>query len=390
MPGAKNPDYRQVPPSVTNLRIPFHKPTLTGTEGEHVRRVVENGPYSGNGPVARQCEAAIKASVGAGSVLLTPSCTAALEMAALLIDIKPGDEVIMPSFTFVSCANAFVLRGAVPVFVDVRPDTMNMDENLIEQAISDKTKAILIVHYGGVGCAPDQVRKIADRHHLWLVEDAAQAIGARYEGAPLGSAGHLSTFSFHETKNLHCGEGGALVVNDGTLLERAEIIREKGTNRKQFTLGLVDKYTWVDIGSSFLPGEIASAFLYAQLLRIGEITRKRRELWQIYRNGLRNRALEFMAPPDGCDHNGHLFFVKAGSADSRARFIQYLRTEGIGASFHYIPLHSAPFGRTVGKAGISCALTEEHASRLVRLPLYTSLAVADLEHVIERVNAFRE
>lgn len=353
-----------------------------------MRRVVETGPYSGNGPIAKQCESLISKSMGTGTALLTPSCTAALEMAALLIDIEPGDEVIMPSFTFVSCANAFVLRGAVPVFVDVRPDTMNMDETRIEEAISSKTKAILIVHYGGVGCAPNRVREIADRHRIWLIEDAAQAIGARYKGDPLGTAGHLSTFSFHETKNLHCGEGGALVVNDKALLERAEIIREKGTNRKQFTLGLVDKYTWVDIGSSFLPGEISSAFLHAQLLSMDDVTRRRLRLWKLYDNGLKNESLEIMNPPAHCDHNGHLFFVKTRTREIRAKFIEYLRAKNIGASFHYIPLHSSPYGTKVGKHGVACPNTEDHAGRLVRLPLFTSLSNDEIQYVIETVNAF--
>jgi dTDP-4-amino-4,6-dideoxygalactose transaminase len=375
---------------VTTIKIPFYKPTLMGTEAAFVQRVVETGPYSGNGPVSKQCESLIGKSMGRGTALLTPSCTAALELAALLIDIKPGDEVIMPSFTFVSCANAFVLRGAIPVFVDVRPDTMNMDETRIEEAISSKTKAILIVHYGGVGCAPDLVREIADRHRVWLIEDAAQAIGARYKGAPLGSAGHLSTFSFHETKNLHCGEGGALVVNDEALLERAEIIREKGTNRKQFTLGLVDKYTWVDIGSSFLHSEIASAFLFAQLLSMDEIKEQRVRLWKKYESSIKNRFLEIMKPSEHCDHNGHLFFLKTKSVESRSRLIQYLRSEGIGASFHYIPLHSAPYGMMVAKPGNPCVLTEDHAARLVRLPLYTSLTFPELEQVVRCVNAFNE
>lgn len=372
------------------IQIPFYRPTLTGTESEFVQRVIQSGPYSGNGPVSKQCEGLISKSLGSGTALLTPSCTAALELAALLIDIKPGDEVIMPSFTFVSCANAFVLRGAIPVFVDVRPDTMNMDETRIEEAISSRTKAILIVHYGGVGCAPDRVREIADRHRLWLIEDAAQAIGARYKGAPLGSVGHLSTFSFHETKNLHCGEGGALVVNDVALLERAEIIREKGTNRKQFMLGLVDKYTWVDIGSSFLPNEISSAFLFAQLLSMDEITKQRVQLWKTYESGIKSRFLEIMKPPEHCDHNGHLFFLKTRSVESRSRLIQHLRSEGIGASFHYIPLHSAPYAKKVAKPGNPCVLTEDHAARLVRLPLYTSLTMPALDQVVRSVNAFKE
>jgi dTDP-4-amino-4,6-dideoxygalactose transaminase len=373
---------------VTTSKIPFYKPTLIGTESEFVQRVIQSGPYSGNGPVSKQCEGLISKSLGSGTALLTPSCTAALEMAALLIDIKPGDEVIMPSFTFVSCANAFLLRGAIPVFVDVRPDTMNMDEARIEGAISEKTKAILIVDYGGVGCAPDEIRKIADRHNIWLIEDAAQAIGARYKGRPLGSAAHLSAFSFHETKNLHCGEGGALVINGAELLDRAEIMREKGTNRKQFMMGLVDKYTWVDIGSSFLPGELSAAFLHAQLLALEDVTRRRVQLWKMYGKGIVNPAVEIMNPPEHCNHNGHLFFLKTSSAESRPKFIQYLRSKGIGASFHYIPLHSSPYGQKVGKSSSSCKITEEHAGRLVRLPLYTSLSNEDIQYVIQSVNAY--
>jgi dTDP-4-amino-4,6-dideoxygalactose transaminase len=375
---------------VTTQKIPFYKPTLVGTEGKTVQHVVEHGPYSGNGPISKLCESLISQSMGGGIVLLTPSCTAALELAAILVDIQPGDEVIMPSFTFVSCANAFVLRGAVPVFVDVRPDTMNMDESRIEAAISAKTKAILIVHYGGVGCAPDRVRQIADKHDIWLIEDAAQAVGARYKGLPLGSVGHLSTLSFHETKNLHCGEGGALAVNENALVERAEIIREKGTNRKQFLSGLVDKYTWVDIGSSFLPSEISAAFLYAQLQSMEEINKRRIELWKRYRTGIRNNNLETMEPSDECDHNGHLFFVKTRSAASRPRLIQHLRSQGIGASFHYIPLHSAPFGQNIAKPGMPCPVTEDHAARLLRLPLYTSLTMTELDQVVRCVNAFND
>jgi len=358
-----------------------------------VQRVVETGPYSGNGPISRQCEALISKSMGAGTALLTPSCTAALELAALLIDIGPGDEVIMPSFTFVSCANAFVLRGAVPVFVDVRPDTMNMDETRIEEAITRRTKAILIVHYGGVGCAPDRVREIADRHHIWLIEDAAQAIGARYKGAPLGSAGHLSTFSFHETKNLLSGEGGALLVNDGRFVERAEIVREKGTNRSRFLRGEVDKYTWVDLGSSYLPSELIAAFLDAQLAHADEVIARRRAVCARYRAGLAELAASGAVeiPPEvPADRvaNGHIFYVLADTLATRMELAAHLKAHDVYSVSHYVPLHSSPGGRKFARASGSFTVTDAISDRLLRLPLYFGITDTQVDAVIDAVKQF--
>ncbi|WP_166209766.1 dTDP-4-amino-4,6-dideoxygalactose transaminase [Cognatiluteimonas telluris] len=359
------------------MKIPFNKPYMTGRELWLISQAHAAGHLSGDGRFTRQCHEWLQAKTGCRKALLTHSCTAALEMAALLLDLQPGDEVIMPSFTFVSTANGFVLRGAVPVFVDVRADTLNIDESLIEAAITPRTKAICMVHYAGVACEMEAIMDIARRHGLAIVEDAAQGIFSTYRGKPLGSFGALGALSFHETKNVISGEGGALLVNDPALSERAEIIREKGTNRSQFFRGQVDKYTWVDIGSSYLPGEIIAAFLAAQLEDADAITARRMALWERYhawaepleRQGLLRRPVI----PADCEHNAHMYYLLLPSLQARTHFIETLRDSGIGAVFHYIPLHSSPAGIRLGRAHGSMSVTDDISDRLVRMPLWVGL-----------------
>lgn len=357
--------------------VPFNKPYLTGLETENILRASENGHLSGDGAYTRHCHAWLEREIGSRRALLTQSCTAALEMAALLLDLRPGDEVIMPSFTFVSTANAFVLRGAVPVFVDVRADTLNLDERLVEQAITSRTRAICVVHYAGVACEMDEILDLARRHNLAVVEDAAQAIQARYRGRPLGSLGQLAALSFHETKNVISGEGGALLVNDEALVERAEIIREKGTNRSKFFRGQVDKYTWVDVGSSFLPSELTAAFLAAQLDCAGSITRRRLDVWDAYhawaapweQAGLLRRPVV----PGYCEHNAHMYYLLLPGLRQRTAFIDAMKRAGIGVVFHYIPLHSSPAGMRAGRSSGSMQVTDDAADRLVRMPLWVGI-----------------
>jgi dTDP-4-amino-4,6-dideoxygalactose transaminase len=359
------------------MKIPFNKPYMTGRELELISQAHDLGHLSGDGTFTRQCHAWLEQHTGCHKALLTHSCTAALEMAALLLELQPGDEIIMPSFTFVSTANAFVLRGAVPVFVDIRPDTLNIDETLIEAAITPRTRAICAVHYAGIGCDMDTIMAIADRHGLTVVEDAAQGILSTWKGRPLGSIGHLGALSFHETKNVIAGEGGALLINDPRLVERAEIIREKGTNRSRFFRGEVDKYTWVDIGSSYLPGEIIAAFLAAQLAESGPITQRRLALWDRYDDwaapleskGIVRRPIV----PADCVHNAHMFYLLLRALDVRTRFIEALKAAGIGAVFHYIPLHSSPAGRKFCRAASSMTVTDDVSERLVRMPLWVGL-----------------
>lgn len=354
--------------------IPFNKPYMTGQEIENIRQAHANGHLSGDGAFTRDCHARLEALSGSRKALLTHSCTAALEMAALLLDLQPGDEVIMPSYTFVSTANAFVLRGAVPVFVDIRADTLNLDETLIEAAITARTRAICVVHYAGVACAMDQILALAQRHGLSVVEDAAQGICSHYKGRALGSLGSLGCLSFHETKNVICGEGGALLVNEAALLERAEIIREKGTNRSKFFRGQVDKYTWVDKGSSYLPGEIIAAFLAAQLDQAEAITARRLAIWQRYhawaepheQRGLLRRPVI----PEECSHNAHMYYLLLPDLEARSRFIAGMRAHGIACVFHYVPLHSAPAGLSCGRATGPLPVTKACSERLVRLPLW--------------------
>ena len=337
------------------------------------------------------CEAWLEAHLGAPRALLVHSCTAALEVAALLAEVGPGDEVIMPSYTFVSTANAFVLRGATPVFVDVRPDTLNLDERLIEAAITPRTKAIVPVHYAGVGCDMAAIMAIAERHGLLVIEDAAQALMASRAGAPLGSRGHLAAFSFHETKNVVSGEGGALVINDARFVERAEVLREKGTNRSRFLQGLVDKYTWVDVGSSYLPSDILAAFLFAQLEQAGPLTQARLRLWDRYHDAF--AALEAagaarrpVIPPD-CVHNAHLYALMLAEGTPRSEVLARLQAAGIGAVFHYVPLHSSPAGRRFGRAAGELPVTLAAGERLVRLPLFSALSEGDQDAVIAETTA---
>ncbi len=370
------------------MNIPFNKPHMTGKELWNIAQAHAKGHLAGDGSFTKHCSGWLEARTGANKALLTHSCTAALEMAALLADIQPGDEVIMPSYTFVSTANAFVLRGAVPVFVDIRPDTLNIDETLIEDAITERTRALVPVHYAGIGCEMDAIMAIANKHKLLVIEDAAQAVMASYKGRPLGSIGQMSALSFHETKNIISGEGGALLVNDARFAERAEIIREKGTNRSQFFRGQVDKYTWVDVGSSYLPGELIAAFLWAQMDEADNITRQRLMLWNTYHQWLAEaeKAGKLRRPmvPVHCSHNAHMYYVLLPDLERRTAFIDKLRNVGINTVFHYIPLHSSPAGQHYGRAHGDLKVTAEMSDRLVRLPLWVGLEEQQAE-VIQQV-----
>ena len=359
------------------MKIPFNRPFMTGQEPAYIAQAHALGHLSGDGKFTKECHAWLEARTGAAKALLTHSCTAALEMAALLLDLEPGDEVIMPSFTFVSTANAFVLRGAVPVFVDIRPDTLNIDESLIEAAITPRTRAICVVHYAGVGCEMDEILAIAERHGLAVVEDAAQGIMSTYKGRELGAIGALGALSFHETKNIISGEGGALLVGDPALAERAEIIREKGTNRSKFFRGQVDKYTWVDVGSSYLPSEIIAAFLAAQLADADSITARRLALWDRYHAwaaALESEGrLRRPIVPAHCTHNAHMYYLLLRDLKDRTEFIAALKDEGIGSVFHYIPLHSSPAGLRYGRAAGELPVTDSVSDRLVRMPFWLGL-----------------
>ena len=373
------------------MPIPFNKPHLTGKELHYISEAHAKGHLSGDGPFTKKCHAWLEQRIGCTKALLTHSCTGALEMSALLAEIQPGDEVIMPSYTFVSTANAFVLRGGVPVFVDIRPDTLNLDETKIEAAITPRTKVIVPVHYAGVGCEMDAIMAIAARHKLLVIEDAAQGIMSAYKGRPLGGIGHLGATSFHETKNIISGEGGALFVNDGRFAERAEIIREKGTNRSKFFRGQVDKYTWVDLGSSYLPSELIAAFLYAQMEHVEEITRRRLELYAGYRDAfqaLEQRGIARLPfVPEGCVHNAHMFYLLLKDLETRTRLIAHLKQQGIMSVFHYIPLHSSPAGMKYGRVSGDLRVTDEISDRLLRLPLYYDMTNAEQEHVSSEVLA---
>lgn len=379
-----------------NLRelsmIRFNKPFITGSEIQYLQEAIAEGRLSGDGRFTKLCTSLLSDKLGGRDVLLTHSCTAALEMAAILADIQPGDEVIMPSYTFVSTANAFVLRGAVPVFVDIRPDTLNIDEKLIRAAITKKTKAIVVVHYAGVPCEMDEIEKIANEFNLILIEDAAQAFGSEYKGRKLGTIGDFAAFSFHETKNIIAGEGGALVVNNTKYFQRAEIIREKGTNRSLFFRGEVDKYTWVDLGSSYLPGELISAFLYAQVQNSEEINDRRMRIWQIYFKRLSNLQsngrLKLPFVPVDCAHNAHLFYLIFNSDIDREHLLNIFRKEGIGAVFHYVPLHNSIAGKKYGRMGSQMTITEEVSECLLRLPLYPDLTDAEINAVCDVVEFY--
>ena len=359
------------------MKVPFNRPYMTGRELSYIAQAHQNHKLAGDGPFTARCSRWLEERTGSHRALLTHSCTAALDMAAILAEIGSGDEVIMPSFTFVSTANAFVLRGGVPVFVDIRADTLNIDEAIIERAVTPRTRAIVPVHYAGVGCEMEPIVELARRRSLLVIEDAAQGLMTEQRGRSLGAIGQLGTISFHETKNVISGEGGALLVNDPRLLERAEIIREKGTNRSRFFRGEVDKYTWVDIGSSYLPGEIIAAFLWAQLEDAQSITARRLELWNRYHERLEpcERAGRVRRPiiPEGCRHNAHMYYILLPSAALRTKLIARLKERGISAVFHYVPLHSSPAGRRFGRTVDSLRNTEEMSERLLRLPLWLGL-----------------
>ena len=369
--------------------IAFSPLYTTGKELEYIQKAIASGNITGDGHFTKLCQAWLEQQLGAAKVLLTHSCTAALEMSALLADIQPGDEVIMPSYTFVSTANAVVLRGGVPVFVDIRPDTLNLDETKVEAAITSRTKAIAPVHYAGVGCEMDSFLPLVNEHSLMLIEDAAQAFGARYNQKPLGSFGSLSCFSFHATKNIVSGEGGALVINDPALIERAEILWEKGTNRKQYFRGAIDKYTWVDIGSSYLPSDLLAAFLWAQLGSSEAITQHRLSLWQRYHQAFAGLELQgqVIRPqiPANCDHNAHIYYLLVQDVETQARVLEFLKSNGIGATFHYVPLHSAPAGQKYCRVSGDLSVTENLSQRLVRLPLSAAVTPEQADRVISLV-----
>ncbi|GLQ88090.1 dTDP-4-amino-4,6-dideoxygalactose transaminase [Dyella flagellata] len=359
------------------MSIPFNRPYLVGKELDYIAQAHANGHLSGDGSFTKRCHALLEQMTGTRKALLTHSCTAALEMAAMLLELAPGDEVIMPSFTFVTTANAFVLRGAVPVFVDIRPDTLNIDENLIEAAITPRTRAICVVHYAGVSCDMNTIMATARRYGLFVVEDAAQGILSTYEGKPLGSFGDLAALSFHETKNVISGEGGALLINNPAMIDRAEIIREKGTNRGKFFRGQVDKYTWVDIGSSFLPSELIAAFLAAQLEQAEYLTRRRIDIWNSYHAwaksleeaGLARRPIV----PSDCVHNAHMYYLLLDNLEARTHFIESMKAAGIGTVFHYVPLHSSPAGTRFARSFGELPITDATSERLVRLPLWVGI-----------------
>lgn len=367
--------------------IPFNRPYATGKELAYQSEALGNSHLSGDGAFTKRCHRWIEQRTGCAKALLTHSCTSALDMAALLLDLKPGDEVITPSFTFVSTANAFVLRGAVPVFVDIRGDTLNLDESLIEAAITPRTRAIAPVHYAGVSCEMDTMLAIAKRHNLAIIEDAAQGVMAGYKGRALGAIGDLGSFSFHETKNVISGEGGALLVNDPAMVSRAEVIREKGTDRERFFRGEVDKYTWQDLGSSFLPSEMIAAFLWAQLEEAERITRERLALWNRYHAMLApleqsGRVRRPIIPAD-CQHNGHIYYVLLAPGIDRQAVLRELKSNGISAVFHYVPLHSAPAGLRFGRADGGLQLTTSLSERLIRLPMWVGLSESQQQRVCD-------
>lgn len=388
------PDYSSQKSSeeqvLGNRHIPFNWPHLTGNELQYIAESQSEGQLSGDGPFTKKCHAWLSSQTGS-KALLTHSCTAALEMAALLLDIKPGDEIIMPSYTFVSTANAFVLRGGIPVFVDIREDTLNLDETLIESAITSKTRAVVPVHYAGVACEMDSILDTARNKGLAVVEDAAQGIMASYKGRPLGSLGDLGAFSFHETKNVTSGEGGALIVNNPSLGAKSEIIREKGTDRSRFFRGEVDKYSWQEVGSSFLPGEIIAAFLWAQLEKAHEITDIRLKCWHRYHRRLahheKSGVLRRPVVPRSCSHNAHMYYILLNTKKERDDLLDDFRSSDIASVFHYIPLHSSPAGKRFGRTNGSLTTTDKVADRLLRLPLWFGLSIEQQDRVIDVLGA---
>jgi len=374
------------------IEIPFNKFYLTGNEESYISDSLKQNKISGANKYTKLSEKILEEKLNVQKVFLTPSCTAALEMVPLLLDLELGDEVIMPSFTFVSTANAFVLKGVIPVFVDIRPDNFNIDENKIEEAISEKTKAIMVVHYAGIACNMDEILKLAKKHNLFVIEDAAHAIGAKYKDKYLGTIGDLGTFSFHDTKNITCGEGGALLINNPKLNERSEIIREKGTNRNKFFRGEVDKYTWVDIGSSFLLSEITAAFLFAQLEKLEEINARRINIWERYLNGFKhlenNSLLQLPALTINSKHNAHIFYLVLRSLEERTRLIEYLKKNNISAYFHYVPLHNSPAGIKFGKTPHKLIYTENFSERILRIPLFVDLKNEEISFIIDKIASF--
>ncbi|AUR53028.1 dTDP-4-amino-4,6-dideoxygalactose transaminase [Aquella oligotrophica] len=373
------------------MHIGFNKPPFTGNEFIYMQDALAKGKISGDGIYTKRCHEWLEKKLGVKKALLTTSCTHALEMAAILLDIKAGDEIIAPSYTFVSTVNAFVLRGTKIKFVDIRPDTMNIDENLIEAAINEKTKAIVIVHYAGVACNMDKIKALAQKYNIPLIEDAAQAILSTYNGRYLGSFGDIATLSFHETKNLSMGEGGALLINNPHLIERAEIIREKGTDRSKFFRGEVDKYTWVDIGSSYLPSELNAAYLWAQLEQADQIINYRLNVWHKYYNKLQKLNEDYFTMPsipDNCKHNGHIFYIKLTDMNSRQKLIDYLKAKGIVAIFHYVPLHSSTAGKLYSEFVGNDTYTTKESERILRLPLYYGITGNEIDYIIMQITAF--
>lgn len=372
--------------------IPFNRPPFTGKETEYIAQAFENGKLCGDGSFTKACHEWMKKRTGTAHAYLTTSCTHALEMAAILSDIREGDEIIAPSYTFVSTVNAFVLRGAKVVFVDIRPDTMNVDEKLIEDAISSRTRAIIPVHYGGVSCEMDTICSIAKKHNLLVIEDAAQGVMARYKGKALGTIGDMGAYSFHETKNYSMGEGGAFLTNDEGIAERAEIIREKGTNRSRFLRGQIDKYTWVDIGSSYLPSEMCAACLLAQFERADDINTDRLASWRRYYDALlplqNEGRLSLPVIPEGCEHNAHMFYIKVKDIEERTSLIAYLKENGIGSAFHYVPLHSSEAGKRFGRFCGEDRYTTKESERLLRLPMYYGLSEQETEYVTRTIKTF--
>jgi dTDP-4-amino-4,6-dideoxygalactose transaminase len=376
----------------SSLSIPFNRASFLGNEQQYIVEAIANGHISGDGPFTKKCHSFLEREVGVPKALLTTSCTHALEMGALLLDLQPGDEVIFPSFTFVSTVNSFVLRGVRPVFADIRPDTLNLDETQLERLITPQTKALVPVHYAGVGCEMDTIMEIAGRHGLTVVEDNAHALFGTYKGKQLGTFGAFATQSFHETKNFTCGEGGALLINDTRYIERAEIIREKGTNRSRFFRGQVDKYTWVDLGSSYLPSEILAAFLYAQFEMRGEIQSRRQRVWDYYNTHLQGWAqangVRLPIVPEHCEQPYHMFYMLLPSLDTRTALIDHLKARGILSVFHYLPLHISDMGLKFGGRAGDCPVTEDISDRLLRLPFYNTLTEDDQEQVVEAIFEF--
>lgn len=391
------PTVGRIPPpkasSFKEFSIPLNRPSVIGREFEYIAKAIETGKISGDGTFTRKCHDLLKELTGARKVLLTTSCTHALEMSAFLTDIQPGDEVIVPSFTFVSTVNAFVIRGAKPIFADIRPDTLNLDETTLEDLVTPNTKAIVPVHYAGVACEMDVIRSVAGASNLSVIEDNAHGLLGRYKGEQLGSLGRMATLSFHETKNFQCGEGGALLINDDSLIERAEILREKGTNRSKFFRGQVDKYTWIDFGSSYLPSDLLAAFLLAQLEQHAKIQSRRKRIWDKYMSALKDWAAQNSVTlphvPKECEQSYHMFYLLMPSLEIRQEFMDTLAAQGILATYHYIPLHSSPMGEKLDGRRFQCPVTDSVSERLVRLPFFTSISDDEHGRVIDAVLRFK-